>query len=98
MVQILNISQVRNRLSNIVQSVAREGKNVVIVRDSLPEAVIIPYDQFEKNEEEVRKIWQLRFDRLMKDGKKLGKEWAKRQNIKLNKLTEEEKYALVKKA
>jgi len=31
--------------------VAREGKKVVIVRDSVPEAVLIPYDEYTKSEE-----------------------------------------------
>ena len=97
MIQIMNITDVRNNLGMLVKDVAQKDKTVVIIRDSLPEAVLIPYEKYAQDEDEKENIWQLRFERLLREGKKAGLTWAKKNKINLRKLSEEEKYDLIEK-
>lgn len=46
---------------------------------------------------EKEELWKFRFERLLKAGKKTGVAWAKKKGVNLRKMSEEEKYALVKK-
>ncbi len=98
MQQIINITQARNNLSKIVSSVASKRKKVVIVRDSLPEVVLIPYRDYLVGEEKKEKMWKLRFEQLLKKGKKEFKKWAKKKKINLKKLSEEKVYEIIDKA
>ncbi len=98
MQQILSITEVRKKLSRLVADVAENDTTVVIVRDSMPEAVLLPYKRVFKQEEERETLWKLRFDRLLAQGKKVGAAWAKKRRLNLKALTEEELYDLVKKA
>ena len=98
MQQIINITQARNNLSALVSRIAKDKKNVVIVRDSMPEAVLVPYREFVKNEADKEKLWKLEFEKLLSEGKKSFRVWAKKKNIDVDKLTEEEVYDLIDKA
>lgn len=98
MQQIVSITDARNNLSRLVADVSRQDTSVVIVRDSVPEAVLMPYSRILKNDREKEKVWRLRFDRMMATGKKIGRQWVKKRRIDLDKLTEEEVYGLVEKA
>ena len=97
MQQILNITEVRNNLSSLVSRISRENKPIVIIRDSMPEAVIVSYREFQKNEAEREKLWRQEFEKLRKVGKKHFRKWAKKKNIDIDKLTEEEVYDLIDK-
>lgn len=98
MQQIVSITDARNNLSRLVADVSKRDTSVVIVRDSVPEAVLMPYSRILKNDREKEKVWRLRFDRMMATGKKIGRQWAKKHGIDPDKLTEEEVYVLVEKA
>lgn len=98
MQQILNITQARNNLSSIVSGVAREKRKVVIVRDSMPEAVLIPYEEYIKEQNDIDRLWQLRFERLLQKGKKSFKKWAKKNKVDIKRLSEEKMYEIVEKA
>lgn len=97
MQQIMNITDVRKNLSSIVAGLAMRNASVVIVRDSRPEAVLFPYNKLLGDIKEKEELWKFRFERLLKVGKKTGAAWAKKKGINLRKMSEEEKYALVKK-
>lgn len=98
MQQIVSITDARNNLSQLVSSVAKKQQSVTIVRDSEPEAVLIPYTKLLEDERKSQKLWKLEWQRLMREGKKAGKRWAKKNNIDLKKISEEELYALIDKA
>jgi prevent-host-death family protein len=98
MQQIVSITDARNNLSRLVADVSKQDTSVVIVRDSVPEAVLMPYSRILKSEQAKEKMWELRFDRMMAEGKNAGRRWAKKRGISLDKLTEEEVYELVEKA
>lgn len=97
MQQIMNITHARNNLSEVVSSVARDKKNVVIIRDSKPEAVLVPYQEFVKTETDKERLWKLEFEKLQREGKKAFRAWARKKGIDVDKLTEEEVYDLIDK-
>ncbi|MDP1722602.1 MAG: type II toxin-antitoxin system Phd/YefM family antitoxin [Candidatus Gottesmanbacteria bacterium] len=96
MQQILNITQVRNTLSDVVMRVAQTKNPVVIVRDSMPAAVIVSYDTFLKDAEDEAKLWSLKFDRVLSQGKQAFALWGKKRGINVKKLTEEEAYEFIR--
>lgn len=98
MLQILNITQTRNNLSSIVSRVASEKKEVIIIRDSQPEAVLIPYSEYILRQEHADRAWRLRFEQVLAQGKQSFRAWAKTNNINLKNLREEDVYDFVEKA
>lgn len=98
MQQIVNITDVRNNLSSLISDVSKDKKTIVIVRDSIPEAVLVSYRNYLNNEAERENQWKLEFENLLKEGKKSFRKWAKKKNIDLDKLSEEEIYDLIDKA
>ena len=98
MQQIMNITQTRNSLSKVVSDVAKQKKQVVIIRDSMPEAVLIPYEDYLASAKDKDLLWQARFNRLLTQGKQTFKIWAKKNKVNISKLKEEEIYDLIKKA
>lgn len=93
----MSVTDVRKNLSQLVKQVANGGKQIVIVTDSAPKAVLFPYEDFQRLEEARVKAWQTDIDAMLKVGKVAGKTWAKKKGIDLDKLSEEEKYDLVAK-
>lgn len=98
MQQILNITQTRNNLSSIVSRVAGEKKDVIIIRDSQPEAVLIPYSEYLLRQERTDRTWRLRFEQVLRRGRQSFRKWAKANNVNLKNLKEEDVYDLVEKA
>lgn len=98
MQQIINITAARQQLSRLVADAAQQGTEVIIVRDSIPEAVLMPYNQILKQKRDRDILWNLRFNRLLTRGKLAGKLWAKRNKINLKTISEEKLYDLVEKA
>lgn len=98
MQQIISITDARKQLSQLVATTAQQGTEVVIVRDSVPEAVLVPYDRIIKQEAEKDKLWKLRFDRLLARGKQAGKLWVKKNKVDLKTISEDKLYDLVEKA
>lgn len=94
MQQMVNITQARNGLSSLVSQVAATLNPVIIVRDSKPEAVLVPYSSVLREQGR----WRQKWEELLADGKKTGKAWAKKRRLNEKKLSEEELYDLVKQA
>lgn len=92
MVNLINITQARNNLSKIIDQVVTEKKTVILIRESVPQAAILPYDQFQKQEEQ----WRESLDKIMIEGKKRFKLYLKKKGIPYPK-TEEEMYELIDK-
>jgi prevent-host-death family protein len=95
MQQIVSITDARNNLSELVKRVSNQDVEIVIVRDSEPEAVLVPYCKILEEGKLKEKLFRLQFNRLLKEGRKAGKRWAKKNNIDLDKLSEEELYEII---
>ena len=77
MVNLINITQARNNLSRLIQEVFTRKKTYILLRDSIPQAVIIPYDQYQLQEQN----WQEEVKKLMKDARRNFKKWLKKQKL-----------------
>ena len=91
MMNLISITQARNNLSQLVRNVASKKQRYILIRDSKPQAVLIPYEEVIKEEEN----WQAEFDRLMKQGRVHAKRWLKKQGLDKKDLTEAEQYELI---
>jgi len=93
MVQLVNITQARNNLSKLIDKVVSKKQQVILIRESVPQAVLIPYEQYQKEEEK----WQDEFEDAMKSARKQFKKYLKKKKIPYPK-TEEEMYEFINKA
>ena len=90
MPNLINITQARNNLSQLIDEVFSRKKTYVLLRDSIPQAVIIPYGEYKLQEEQ----WQEEIEKLMISGKKLFRQWLKKGKVKTPK-SEDEIYQIV---
>ncbi|CAN5183162.1 hypothetical protein BH11PAT1_BH11PAT1_3940 [soil metagenome] len=97
MQQIINITEARNNLAKLIQKVKTTKEPVIIIQDSIPTAVIYPYDEIMKKEEEKEKLFQLRFQKLFFEGEKVFEAYLKKNNIPYP-TSEEEAYEIIKNA
>lgn len=78
---LINVTQARNNLSKLISEVYRRKKKFLLIRDSIPQAVLMSYDEFQNREEQ----WQDEVKEMMKQGREKlkkylsskGKEWPK---------------------
>jgi prevent-host-death family protein len=89
---LISSTYARNNLSRLLDEVVKKGATFILLRKSLPQAVIIPYEDLEERE----KAWQWEFQRLMLKSRPYFKNWLKKQKVK--KVTEESLYELLNKA
>lgn len=90
MLNLINLTQARNNLSRLVEEVFSAKKTYILIRDSIPQAVIIPYDQYLSAEEK----WQETMNKLMEKGKKTFKDWLAKNKKRYPK-TEDETYEII---
>jgi len=90
MPNLINITQARNNLSKLITDVVTKRERVIIIRESTPEAVVIPYDEYQREEAE----WRSDFRQLMNASKKRFKNFLKAKGLKYPK-TEAEMYAVI---
>lgn len=95
--QFVSVTEARAKLKDLVDLVVSGKSRVVLVRESKPEVVLVRYSDISQSEETETREWQKRFDRLLREGRKAGRRWAKKQGIDLKKVTEDELYDLIDK-
>ena len=88
---LINITQARSNLSSIIDEVAKKGKKFVLIRNSIPQAAIIPYEEMVEQE----KTWQNEVKKMMIQGKKRFKQWLKEKGISQKKFSEENIYEII---
>lgn len=97
MQQIISITDARNNLSKLVQQVIANLQPVIIVRDSQPEVAIVPYAKILADQQKDDQLWKTEWDKFIKEARKAGKRWAKKNKISLKTIPEEELYDLIDK-
>lgn len=90
---LISATYARNNLSRLLDEVIKKGKRFILIRDSQPQAAIVPYEEIAEKEKE----WQLEFQKLVAKTRPYFKNWLKRQK-KSKRLTEENLYELINKA
>ncbi len=95
MIQIVSISEARNNLAKLVQKIKKTKEPIIIVQDSSPSVILYPYDEAFKNEKKQQQLFQIRFENLLSEGKKIGRKYLDENKIS-QPLSEEETYNLIK--
>ena len=90
MPNLINITQARNNLSQLIDEVSGRKKTYVLLRDSVPQAAIVPYEEYKLQEER----WQEEAEKLMAKGEKSFKQWLKKRKMAVPR-GEDEVYQIV---
>jgi antitoxin (DNA-binding transcriptional repressor) of toxin-antitoxin stability system len=90
---LISATYARNNLSRLLDEVIKKGKRFILIRDSQPQAAIVPYEEIAEKEKE----WQLEFQKLVAKARPYFKNWLKRQKIS-ERLTEKNFYEIINKA
>ena len=90
MMQLISLTQARSNLSKLVTEVVKERKKYVLIRGSVPQAVIIPWEEFKAGEEK----WQEGMRGLMDKGRGTFRKWLKANKMKWPR-SEDEVYKVI---
>ena len=90
MLQVINIAQARQNLSRLIDEIVRTQEPRVLIRESRPQAVVVPYEQYVKTEAN----WKAEFTGLIKKNQNAFKALLKKQKKTYPK-TEQEMYELI---
>jgi len=96
MEQIIGITNARNNIKEIVDTISDKNEIYIITRDSNPEVVIISYKKYLENKKLLNQIWELRYEKSIKKSQLQFKEWLKKKGYDIDKLSEEEIGDIVK--
>lgn len=92
MLNVINITQARQNLSQLIDEIIATQQPRVLIRESRPEAVIMPYNQYAKEKEN----WSREFMRLKTEARKQFKSYLAKRKIPYPK-TEDALYAVIDK-
>lgn len=85
--KFIGITDLRNRTREIFDNVREKQEAVVVVRDSKPEAVILPIKEYESIVAEKRKTWNKRLDELTPEITPAVASWLKKKGFNPVKIT-----------
>jgi prevent-host-death family protein len=92
MPDLINVTYARNNFSQMIDEVMATQQPKILIRESQPQVVLIPYAEYERKE----KNWSKFSDDLFKEGKRKFKAYCAKNNIKYPK-TEKQMYAVADK-
>lgn len=87
MPKFIGITELRAKTRDVFDMVKNQEQVVVVMRESKPEAIIIPYKEFEVLLAEKRRLWNKRLDELAEMAKPYMKKWLKRKGFIPQKVT-----------
>lgn len=64
MPQFIGITELRTKTREVFDSLKKKALPVVVMRESKPEAVIIPYEEYDALMQDKRSAWNKRLDEL----------------------------------
>lgn len=92
--QIVSVTYARNNLRALLDQIVKQGSRFILVRGSVPEAAIIPYEDILQKDQ----IWNERFEKAIKQSQNYFLKWLKDKGIDPKTLSEDRVYELIKKA
>lgn len=98
MVKIIGVTEARARLREILSELRESGQAVILTRDSKPEAVIVPYEEYVRSQEQARALWNVRFEVALQKSRAAFRQWLQAQGRDPDALTEEEMLELIRNA
>lgn len=63
--KIIGVTELQRRFKNVFDEVVKRGIPYILTRGSRPEAVLLPYNEFQRYQEFQEKEILIRFDRLV---------------------------------
>lgn len=98
MIKIVGVTEARARLRAILSELRESGQPVILARDSKPEAVIIPYNEYVRSQEQAQALWNLRFEAALRKSHAAFRQWLQAQGRDPDALSEEEILDLIRNA
>lgn len=92
MLNVINITQARQNLSQLIDEIVATQQPRILIRESMPQAVIVPYEQYLQSEAD----WTREFDASVARTRKNFRKFLAKQKIPYPK-TEEKMYDLINK-
>jgi len=96
MEQIIGITNARNNIKEIVDTISDKNETYIVTRDSVPEAVIISYKKYIENKKLLNQMQELIYEKSVKKSKLQFKEWLAQKGYDAEKLSEEEIGEMIK--
>ena len=88
--QIIGITNARNNIKEIVDTISDKDETYIVTRDSVPEAVIISYKKYIENKKLLNQMNELIYEKSVKKSRLQFKEWLTQKGYDIEKLSEEE--------
>ena len=96
MEQIIGITNARNNIKEIVDTISDKNEIYIVTRDSIPEAVIISYKKYIENKKLLNQMQELIYEKSVKKSQLQFKEWLTQKGYDTKKLSEEEIGEMIK--
>ena len=88
--QIIGITNARNNIKEIIDTISDKDETYIVTRDSAPEAVIISYKKYIENKMLLNQMNELIYEKSVKKSRLQFKEWLTQKGYDIEKLSEEE--------
>jgi len=88
--QIIGITNARNNIKEIIDTISDKDETYIVTRDSVPEAVIISYKKYIENKKLLNQMNELIYEKSVKKSRLQFKEWLIQKGYDIEKLSEEE--------
>ncbi|MBC7334182.1 MAG: type II toxin-antitoxin system Phd/YefM family antitoxin [Actinobacteria bacterium] len=98
MEKIIGITETRNKIKDLINKVSEEKEVFIITRDSKPEAVVMPYEEYLKNKKDVEEAKKIKFENTLEKIRSNFSEWLCKKGYDINKLSDEEIYEIIRNA
>ncbi len=96
MEQIIGITNARNNIKEIVDTISDKNETYIVTRDSIPEVVIISYKKYIEDKKLFNQIQELKYEKSIKKSHLQFKEWLTQKGYDIEKLSEEEIGEMIK--
>ena len=96
MEQIIGITNARNNIKEIVDTISDKNETYIVTRDSVPEAVIISYKKYIENKKLLNQMQELIYEKSVKKSQLQFKEWLTQKGYDTEKLSEDEIGEMIK--
>lgn len=83
----VGITELRTKTREIFDLLKKEDLPMIVMRDSRPEAIILPYQEYEFLIQEKRRIWNARLDELAKQTQPYIASWLRKKGYNPKKVT-----------
>lgn len=90
MEHIIGITNARNNIKEIVDSISDKDETYIVTRDCIPEAVIISYKRYVEDKKLLKIIEELKYEKIIKKSQLQFKEWLDQKGFDASRLSEKE--------